>query len=173
MEAIIEDEVTSRFEAEELKNWNLLTRTNRYYEFISWRLSVIWFIGFFIRYFILMPFRVIICFVGVSWLVTFGWLLIFFTSWSQIDDLAGALFHRTPLLFSNQTISTFIPSKENHIFHHRFPHSLTEFMMMNFLCRTKNHRNDKKNISTFIFRSGYRSNNCILTDWLHSEPSNS
>lgn len=66
VEAIIEDEVTSRFEAEELKNWNLLTRTNRYHEFISWRLSTIWFIGFFIRYFILMPFRVIICFVGVS-----------------------------------------------------------------------------------------------------------
>lgn len=66
VEAIIEDEVTSRFEAEELKNWNLLTRTNRYYEFISWRLSIIWVIGFFIRYFILMPFRVIICFVGVS-----------------------------------------------------------------------------------------------------------
>lgn len=65
--SIIEDEVTSRFEAEELKNWNLLTRTNRYHEFISWRLSIIWFIGFFIRYFILMPFRVIICFVGVSW----------------------------------------------------------------------------------------------------------
>lgn len=66
VESIIEDEVTSRFEAEELKNWNLLTRTNRYYEFISWRLTIIWFIGFFIRYFILMPFRVIICFVGVS-----------------------------------------------------------------------------------------------------------
>lgn len=66
VESIIEDEVTSRFEAEELKNWNLLTRTNRYHEFISWRLSIIWFIGFFIRYFILMPFRVIICFVGVS-----------------------------------------------------------------------------------------------------------
>ncbi|XP_031640018.1 glycerol-3-phosphate acyltransferase 3 isoform X2 [Contarinia nasturtii] len=66
VEAIIEDEVTSRFEAEELKNWNLLTRTNRYHEFISWRLSTIWFIGFFIRYFILMPFRVIICFVGVN-----------------------------------------------------------------------------------------------------------
>lgn len=66
VEAIIEDEVTSRFEAEELKNWNLLTRTNRYYEFISWRLSIIWVIGFFVRYVILMPFRVIICFVGVS-----------------------------------------------------------------------------------------------------------
>lgn len=68
MEAIIEDEVTSRFEAEELKNWNLLTRTNRHYEFISWRLTVIWVIGFFIRYVILMPCRVFICFVGVMWL---------------------------------------------------------------------------------------------------------
>lgn len=69
VEAIIEDEVTSRFEAEELKNWNLLTRTNRYYEFISWRLSFIWFCGFFIRYFVLMPTRVFVCFVGVIWMV--------------------------------------------------------------------------------------------------------
>lgn len=66
MEAVIEDDVTSRFEAEELKNWNLLTRTNRGYEFISWKLTVIWFIGFLIRYLILMPLRVIICFIGVS-----------------------------------------------------------------------------------------------------------
>ncbi|CAD7088624.1 unnamed protein product [Hermetia illucens] len=65
VEAIIEDEVTSRFEAEELKNWNLLTRTNQNYEFISWRLSVIWICGFVIRYLILMPIRVFICFVGV------------------------------------------------------------------------------------------------------------
>uniref|UniRef100_A0A2M4BK12 Putative phosphate acyltransferase n=1 Tax=Anopheles marajoara TaxID=58244 RepID=A0A2M4BK12_9DIPT len=68
MEAIIEDEVTSRFLAEELKNWNLLTRTNRHYEFISWRLTVIWMIGFLIRYFVLMPMRVLICFIGVIWL---------------------------------------------------------------------------------------------------------
>jgi glycerol-3-phosphate O-acyltransferase 3/4 len=66
MEAIIEDEVTSRFEAEELKNWNLLTRTNRNYEFISLRLTILWVIGFFIRYTVLMPLRVIICFIGVS-----------------------------------------------------------------------------------------------------------
>lgn len=66
MEAIIEDDVTSRFEAEELKNWNLLTRTNRKYEFISWKLTVIWVIGFLIRYLLLMPLRVIICFIGVS-----------------------------------------------------------------------------------------------------------
>lgn len=66
VEAIIEDQVTSRFEAEELKNWNLLTRTNRHYEFISWRLTVIWMFGFVIRYFFLLPLRVLICFIGVS-----------------------------------------------------------------------------------------------------------
>ncbi|XP_070503039.1 glycerol-3-phosphate acyltransferase 3-like isoform X2 [Chironomus tepperi] len=69
MEAIIEDDVTSRFQAEELKNWNLLTRTNRGYEFISWRLTVLWVIGFLIRYLFLMPLRVIICFIGVGWMV--------------------------------------------------------------------------------------------------------
>ncbi|KAL7023490.1 hypothetical protein ACKWTF_012636 [Chironomus riparius] len=79
MEAIIEDDVTSRFQAEELKNWNLLTRTNRGYEFISWRLTVLWVIGFLIRYLFLMPLRVIICFIGVYWLTfctaVVGWSL--------------------------------------------------------------------------------------------------
>ncbi|XP_025986551.1 glycerol-3-phosphate acyltransferase 3 isoform X3 [Solenopsis invicta] len=68
-EAIIEDEVTSRFEAEELKNWNLLTRTNRSYEFISWKLTFIWMFGFFLRYCFLLPLRIFICFVGVLYLV--------------------------------------------------------------------------------------------------------
>ncbi|XP_003484785.1 glycerol-3-phosphate acyltransferase 4 isoform X3 [Bombus vancouverensis nearcticus] len=68
VEAIIEDEVTSRFEAEELKNWNLLTRTNRHYEFISWKLTVIWICGFVMRYCFLLPLRIFICFVGVMWL---------------------------------------------------------------------------------------------------------
>ncbi|XP_055917845.1 glycerol-3-phosphate acyltransferase 3 isoform X4 [Eupeodes corollae] len=66
VEAIIEDQVTSRFEAEELKNWNLLTRTNRRYEFISWKLTIIWMIGFFVRYVVLMPLRVIVCFIGIG-----------------------------------------------------------------------------------------------------------
>ncbi|XP_039953262.1 glycerol-3-phosphate acyltransferase 4 isoform X1 [Bactrocera tryoni] len=65
VESIIEDEVTSRFEAEELKSWNLLTRTNRHYEFISWKITLIWMTGFAVRYFILMPLRVFVCFVGV------------------------------------------------------------------------------------------------------------
>ncbi|XP_050309199.1 glycerol-3-phosphate acyltransferase 3 [Anthonomus grandis grandis] len=68
VEAIIEDQVTSRFEAEELKNWNLLIRTNRGYEFISWKLTFVWMCGFFVRYFFLFPLRVIICFCGVLWL---------------------------------------------------------------------------------------------------------
>ncbi|XP_011693565.1 PREDICTED: glycerol-3-phosphate acyltransferase 3 isoform X2 [Wasmannia auropunctata] len=68
VEAIIEDEVTSRFEAEELKNWNLLTRTNRQYEFISWKLTFIWMFGFVMRYCFLLPLRIFLCFVGVMWL---------------------------------------------------------------------------------------------------------
>nr|CAI5860617.1 unnamed protein product [Callosobruchus analis] len=70
IEAIIEDQVTSRFEAEELKNWNLLIRTNRGYEFISWKLTVIWLCGFFIRYCFLFPLRVIICCFGIMTLVS-------------------------------------------------------------------------------------------------------
>ncbi|XP_046747316.1 glycerol-3-phosphate acyltransferase 4 isoform X7 [Diprion similis] len=66
VEAIIEDEVTSRFEAEELKNWNLLTRTNRHYEFISWKLTVIWMFGFLMRYCFLLPLRILICFIGIG-----------------------------------------------------------------------------------------------------------
>ncbi|KAL3279344.1 hypothetical protein HHI36_016851 [Cryptolaemus montrouzieri] len=68
VEAIIEDQVTSRFEAEELKNWNLLIRTNRHYEFINLKLTVLWVCGFFLRYFFLFPLRVLICCFGVCWL---------------------------------------------------------------------------------------------------------
>lgn len=88
-EAIIEDEVTQRFEAEELKvlisthyiialydcialqSWNLLTRTNRKYEFISRRITFYWIVGFFIRYCLLLPLRVLICFVAVIIAYTF------------------------------------------------------------------------------------------------------
>ncbi|XP_013117426.1 glycerol-3-phosphate acyltransferase 3 isoform X2 [Stomoxys calcitrans] len=68
VEAIIEDEVTSRFEAEQLKSWNLLTRTNRQYEFINWKITLIWVVGFVVRYVILMPLRVLVCFLGVQWI---------------------------------------------------------------------------------------------------------
>ncbi|XP_033233800.1 glycerol-3-phosphate acyltransferase 3 isoform X4 [Drosophila pseudoobscura] len=66
VESIIEDDVTSRFEAEELKSWNMLTRTNRHHEFISWKITLIWMVGFFVRYVFLMPLRVLVCFVGIG-----------------------------------------------------------------------------------------------------------
>ncbi|KAL4714800.1 hypothetical protein ACJJTC_002659 [Scirpophaga incertulas] len=69
MESIIEDQVTSVFEAEELRSWNLLTRTNRQYEFLTWRLTIIWAMGFIVRYFFLLPLRIMIFIIGVWWLI--------------------------------------------------------------------------------------------------------
>ncbi|XP_073963952.1 glycerol-3-phosphate acyltransferase 4 isoform X1 [Choristoneura fumiferana] len=69
MESIIEDQVTSVFEAEELRSWNLLTRTNMQYEFLSWRLTIIWMMGFVVRYFFLLPLRIMIFAIGVWFLV--------------------------------------------------------------------------------------------------------
>lgn len=67
IEAIIEDSVTKRFDAAELPSWNLLTRTNLNYQFISMRLSVVWVLGFFVRYFVFLPVRLtlVLCSVGL------------------------------------------------------------------------------------------------------------
>ncbi|ESP00402.1 hypothetical protein LOTGIDRAFT_140795 [Lottia gigantea] len=56
VETIIEDDVTKRFSAEELPSWNLLSRTNYGYHYISLRLTIIWGLGFLVRYFVLFPF---------------------------------------------------------------------------------------------------------------------
>ena len=64
--SIIEDEVTQRFESEELKSWNLLTRTNHKFRFINWKLTFFWGFGCFFRYAILLPGRIAIFVVGVS-----------------------------------------------------------------------------------------------------------
>jgi glycerol-3-phosphate O-acyltransferase 3/4 len=69
IQAIVQDQVTQRFEAEELQSWNLLTRTNHGYEFISWRLTLIWLLGFYIRYLILLPLRVVILFLATVTLI--------------------------------------------------------------------------------------------------------
>ena len=57
MESIVEDQVTQRFSSEELASWNLLTRTNHNFRHISLRLTVIWGLGVFIRYSVLLPLR--------------------------------------------------------------------------------------------------------------------
>ncbi|GFQ91116.1 glycerol-3-phosphate acyltransferase 3-like [Trichonephila clavata] len=75
VEAVIEDEVTMRFAAEELPAWNLLTRTNKNYQYISFRVTCIWGIGFFLRYVILFPLRVCITFLGVCWLLLFTFIV--------------------------------------------------------------------------------------------------
>ncbi|XP_022664560.1 glycerol-3-phosphate acyltransferase 3-like isoform X1 [Varroa jacobsoni] len=72
VEAIVDDDFTKRFAAEELASWNLLTRTNKNYQFISWRLTVVWALGCLIRYLLLFPIRVILTFQAVLILVIFG-----------------------------------------------------------------------------------------------------
>ncbi|KAG7153297.1 Glycerol-3-phosphate acyltransferase 4-like 2 [Homarus americanus] len=70
MEAIVDDEVTKRFSAEELTSWNFLTRTNCQYEFISVRLTIFWVVGFILRYCLLLPLRILILLIGVVQMVS-------------------------------------------------------------------------------------------------------
>ena len=57
VESIMDDEVTKRFSAEELQSWNLLTRSNYNFHYISLRLTVLWGLGVLIRYGFLLPLR--------------------------------------------------------------------------------------------------------------------
>ncbi|XP_042329037.1 glycerol-3-phosphate acyltransferase 4 [Sceloporus undulatus] len=70
IETIMDDEVTKRFSAEELESWNLLSRTNYNFHYISLRLTVLWGLGVLIRYCFLLPLRVALAFTGISLLVT-------------------------------------------------------------------------------------------------------
>ncbi|XP_068231181.1 glycerol-3-phosphate acyltransferase 3 isoform X1 [Palaemon carinicauda] len=75
MEAIVDDEVTKRFSAEELTSWNFLTRTNCRYEFISTRLTIFWVVGFILRYFVLLPLRMMILVIGIALIVILPFLV--------------------------------------------------------------------------------------------------
>lgn len=68
IENIVEDQVTQRFTSEEMASWNLLTRTNNNFCYISVRLTIIWGLGVFIRYCVLLPLRITLAFIGLSWL---------------------------------------------------------------------------------------------------------
>lgn len=46
--------------------WNLLTRTSQSFEFVNVKLTMIWIFGFFVRYCVLLPGRMLILLVGVS-----------------------------------------------------------------------------------------------------------
>lgn len=49
--------VTQRFSSEELVSWNLLTRTNNNFHYISLKLTLVYGLGVFVRYCILTPLR--------------------------------------------------------------------------------------------------------------------
>ena len=66
--SIIEDEVTQRFEAEELKSWNLLTRTNAKFHHLTWELSAFYWVGCAFRYCFLLPGRLLILLVGLLYM---------------------------------------------------------------------------------------------------------
>ncbi|XP_058050633.1 glycerol-3-phosphate acyltransferase 4 [Ahaetulla prasina] len=70
VESIMDDEVTKRFSAEELASWNLLSRTNYNFHYISLRLTILWGLGFLVRYCFLLPLRVALAFTGISLLVS-------------------------------------------------------------------------------------------------------
>uniref|UniRef100_A0A8C7ZXQ7 1-acylglycerol-3-phosphate O-acyltransferase 9, like n=1 Tax=Oryzias sinensis TaxID=183150 RepID=A0A8C7ZXQ7_9TELE len=69
IESIVEDEVTQRFSSEELVSWNLLTRTNNDFQYISLRLTLVYGLGIFVRYCILAPLRITLACIGLTWLV--------------------------------------------------------------------------------------------------------
>ncbi|XGW32885.1 hypothetical protein V3C99_017416 [Haemonchus contortus] len=66
IEAIIEDQVTSRFRAEQLPSWNLLTRTRYSFQYINWKLSLLWAAGFLFRYLVLVPIRILLFILGLT-----------------------------------------------------------------------------------------------------------
>ncbi|XP_026210482.1 glycerol-3-phosphate acyltransferase 3 [Anabas testudineus] len=94
LESIADDQVTQRFSSEELASWNLLTRTNQNFRYISLRLTIIWGIGVFVRYCILLPLRVTLAIIGLSWLVI-GTTLVGFLPESSKKNWLSEVVHLT------------------------------------------------------------------------------
>ncbi|CAL1568104.1 unnamed protein product [Knipowitschia caucasica] len=94
LESIVDDQVTQRFSSEELASWNLLTRTNLNFRYISLRLSIIWVLGVFVRYCILFPLRITLALIGLSWLVV-GLTIIGLLPESSLRSWLSELVHLT------------------------------------------------------------------------------
>ncbi|KAL4617266.1 glycerol-3-phosphate acyltransferase 3-like, partial [Arapaima gigas] len=92
IESIVEDEVTQRFTSEELASWNLLTRTNNNFHYISLRLTVMWALGVVIRYCILLPLRITLAAIGLTWLVI-GTTLVGLLPNSRVKNWLSELVH--------------------------------------------------------------------------------
>ncbi|XP_034628252.1 glycerol-3-phosphate acyltransferase 3 [Trachemys scripta elegans] len=94
IEAIVEDEVTQRFSSEELVSWNLLTRTNVNFQYISLRLTVVWVLGVLIRYCFLLPLRVTLAAIGIVSMIV-GTTLVGQLPNSSAKDWLSELVHLT------------------------------------------------------------------------------
>ncbi|XP_076020465.1 glycerol-3-phosphate acyltransferase 3 [Genypterus blacodes] len=94
LETIVDDQVTQRFSSEELASWNLLTRTNQNFCYISLRLSIICSVGVFVRYCVLFPLRITLAIIGLSWLVV-GTTLVGFLPESSAKNWLSELVHLT------------------------------------------------------------------------------
>nr|XP_020748559.1 glycerol-3-phosphate acyltransferase 3 isoform X6 [Odocoileus virginianus texanus] len=94
LEAIVEDEVTQRFSSEELVSWNLLTRTNVNFQYISPRLTMVWVLGVIVRYCVLLPLRLTLAFIGIS-LFVIGTTLVGQLPRSSLKNLLSEVVHLT------------------------------------------------------------------------------
>uniref|UniRef100_A0A3B3BFY9 Glycerol-3-phosphate acyltransferase 3 n=1 Tax=Oryzias melastigma TaxID=30732 RepID=A0A3B3BFY9_ORYME len=94
LESIVEDQVTQRFSSEELASWNLLTRTNQNFQYISLRLTVFWVLGVLVRYGVLLPLRVALAVIGLWWLVM-GTSVVGFLPESSVKNWLSELVHLT------------------------------------------------------------------------------
>ncbi|XP_032808357.1 glycerol-3-phosphate acyltransferase 3-like [Petromyzon marinus] len=94
LEAIVEDDVTQRFSAEELESWNLLTRTNCDFSHVSAKLTAVWGLGVLVRYFILLPVRVSLASLGIGWLVV-GASAVGFLPQSRVKEWLSDKIHLT------------------------------------------------------------------------------
>ncbi|XP_059214405.1 glycerol-3-phosphate acyltransferase 3 [Centropristis striata] len=94
LESIVDDQVTQRFSSEELASWNLLTRTNQNFRYISLRLTVIWGLGVLVRYCVLFPLRITLAIIGLTWLVI-GTVLVGLMPDSSVKNWLSELVHLT------------------------------------------------------------------------------
>ncbi|XP_051645557.1 glycerol-3-phosphate acyltransferase 3 [Manacus candei] len=93
-EAIVDDAVTQRFSSEELLSWNLLTRTNVNFRYISLRLTIVWVIGVVVRYCFLLPLRITLAAIGISSMIV-GTTLVGQLPNSSVKNYLSELVHLT------------------------------------------------------------------------------
>ncbi|XP_027548556.1 glycerol-3-phosphate acyltransferase 3 [Neopelma chrysocephalum] len=91
---IVDDAVTQRFSSEELLSWNLLTRTNVNFHYISLRLTIVWVIGVVVRYCFLLPLRITLAAIGITSMIV-GTTLVGQLPNSSVKNYLSELVHLT------------------------------------------------------------------------------